>query len=228
MPQKAVSKLRGIRTDAEQPELGPTVGVLEGETGAAHEPKAELGNPGLPVVEVLVVDAAHGAIAEQLHVPPGGGLVDLPLLGNEIRQRRERLRRRQPELDVRDARVFGQLVGDAPASGRRAIPAPVLVLERDAPGAQLLDSAQERQRDLRELVEGPVIGHEARVRVGDAEIAEHPLSATPGAKSGRDPPTSVLFQAVLPDIPVLMLRSVNNEPGRLAGPHSAWYGFAHR
>src|SRR5205807_3977995 len=101
-----------------------------------------------------------------------GGVIDLPLLGNEIRQRREGLGRWQPELDVREACVFGQLVGDAPASGRRAVPAPVVVLERDAPGAQLLDSAQERQRDLREIIEGSVIGHEPRVRGRPARIAE--------------------------------------------------------
>jgi hypothetical protein len=178
-------RIRGVgrgSTDAEQPELGPTVGVLEGETGAAHESKAELGNPGLPVVELLVVDGAHGAIAEQLHVPPGGGLVDLPLLGNEIRQRREGLGRRQPELDVRDACVFGQLVGDAPAGGRGAIPAPVLVLERDPPGAQLLDSAQEGQRDLREIIELVVTGHEARVRGRPLRTAEaYAQLCSPGA-----------------------------------------------
>jgi hypothetical protein len=84
---------------------------------------------------------------------------------------------------VRDPCVFGQLVGDAPASGRRAVPAPVVVLERDAPGAQLLDPTQERQRDLREIIEGSVIGHEARVRADDAEIAEHGAPVTLGAKS---------------------------------------------
>jgi hypothetical protein len=47
------------------------------------------------------------------------------------------------------------------------------MLERDAPRTQVLDTAQERQRDLRKLVELFVTGHEPRVGASHEVIADH-------------------------------------------------------
>jgi hypothetical protein len=85
---------------------------------------------------------------------------------------------------VREACVLCQLVGDAPAAGRGAIATAVLVLVRDAPRTQVLDPSQERQRDLRKLVELFVSGHAARVRAGDAETGELRTLRSPDALSG--------------------------------------------
>ena len=71
-------------------------------------------------------------------------------------------------------RVLRQLVGDAPPRRRGAVPTPVLVLERDPSGAQLLDAAQERQGDLRELFALVVARHGARVRGWRVRVAEAP------------------------------------------------------
>jgi hypothetical protein len=60
---------------------------------------------------------------------------------------------------VGDAGVVHELIGDTPASGRGAVAAPVVVLECDAPWAQLLDAAEKRERDLRKLVVRLVTGH---------------------------------------------------------------------
>lgn len=164
----------GIRlgaADAQQPQLRSTAGVFDGEPGLAHEANAEIRDGGLPLV-VVGVEGAHDAIAEELEIPPGSRFVDAPFFGHEIRQRRERDGRGRTQLEVRDASVVRELVGDAPLRRRCAVAPPVLVLERDTSRAELLDAAEERQRDLRKLLRFVSRGHIGRVRGHGPAIAE--------------------------------------------------------
>jgi hypothetical protein len=164
-------------TDAQQAQLGPAVAVLERQAGGAHESNPELGDGCLPLVRVLAVHGADGPIAEQLEVPPGSGVVDTSLLGYEVGQRREGDGRRRPQLDVRDARVVQELICDAPLGGCGAVPAAIVVLERDSPGAKLLHASEKRDGDLRELLVYVGADHGPRVRgYGRASAEQHVLN----------------------------------------------------
>src|SRR5262249_51108190 len=151
--------------DAEESQLRAAVLVLDGEAGPPDQPDALIGEPRLPFVDIGAVDAADGAPSEQLQVPAGGGAVDLALLGQQVGQRGERLGRRWAELGGAGAGVLRDLVRAPPPRRSYAVPAPVVVFEGDAPGAQLLDAAQEGQGDLRKLVRLLVTRHGARVGV---------------------------------------------------------------
>jgi hypothetical protein len=158
--------------EAKQPELGVATSVLDREPGRAHEANTEVGDRRLPLVDVVELDGADDWIPEQAEIPAGGRFVDVPFLGHEVGKRRERGRRRRAQLDVRDARVIQELVGDTPLRRRGAIAPPVLVLERDPARAQLLHAAEERDGDLRELLPFFFGGHAARVRGGGHRSAE--------------------------------------------------------
>ena len=115
----------------------------------------------------------HGTGAEQLLVPTDGVLEDGLLLGFEGGRRPERRRVKWTESRVR---------GPCRVEKGLSQPRSVYGITRAGPPFELVGkptrthrgcSSQQIGRDLREIIEGPVIGHEARVRVGDAEIAEH-------------------------------------------------------
>jgi hypothetical protein len=157
--------------EAQQPQLGAAVGILNREARRADETNPEVAHRGLPLV-IVGIQGPDGAIAEQPQIPPGRSCIDAPLFGHEIGEWCERSRRRSSQLDVRDASVLQQLVGDTPSCRRGPVAAPVLMLECEASRAQLFGAAKERHSDLRELI--PFLGprHRARVRGGTGMVAE--------------------------------------------------------
>jgi hypothetical protein len=159
--------------EAQQPQLGVAVGILDREPRRADEANPEVAHRGLPLV-IVGIHGPDGTIAEQPQIPPGRSLVDAPLLGHEIRERRERSRRRSTQLDVREAGVFHQLVGDTPSRRGSPVATPVLILEGEASRAELFHTAQERPGDLRELLLYFRARHRARVRGDPGAIAEAP------------------------------------------------------
>jgi len=128
----------------------------------------------------------HGAGSEQLLVPTDGVLEDGLLLGFEGGRRPERRRVKRTESRVR---------GPCRVEKRLAQPRSVYGITRAGPPFELLGeptgthracSSQQIGRDLREIIEGPVVGHEPRVRAGVAEIAEHGAPVTLRARSRPD------------------------------------------